>query len=423
MKLLTTLLAGFVFCTICMSTSAATYTIEIEPRVSGKNVPVQAGLSVGEKITVDQAKALEKTGLVLQPGNIPAQAVTSGFGDNVHFVTVYWIDPALEKGKTKKYQVVQAKKTDRPAFVFKDVKDKLGEHRDLYHGDQPVLRHAFLKYNPDDHFNTYKHFHHLYGFHGEGLITNGPGAIEDHKKARYPHHRGLYIGWSKTKTKAGQYDWWHCRNVSIRHRSHDKNHGYNFAGPVVAQSISYADWCDPEGKPIIKEKRRVTVWRIADGMLALDFGFGLDSGYKGGDVEFNGDPQHAGFQFRPHNDVTKSHSQYIRQASASGGKGDVWKDCRWIANQFTVKDNKYVVVHMDHSSNPGTIDGRTVYSTRNYGRFGAYAPHTIKDGSSLLLSYRVLVIDPKKHTDLSVKHLESLYQQWLHQPRTSMSPG
>lgn len=421
MKLLTNLLAGIVLCTICTMAQAGPLSVTVEPQVSGKLVPVTAGISLNEQFTAAQATALAKTGAVLMPGDIPAQVVTSGFGDNVQSATLYWIDPSLEKGKAKTYKIEAAKKPAAASFMFKEVKDDLGEHRDLYHGKQPVLRHAFLKYNPKDHFNTYKHFHHLYGMHGEGLITNGPGAIPDHKKAQYPHHRGLYIGWSKTKTKAGGYDWWHCKNVSIRHKSFDPNHGKNFAGPIAAQSVSHASWCDPKGEPLVKEKRRVTIWQIADGMVALDFGFDINSGFGGGDVEFNGDPQHAGFQFRPHNDVSKSKATYIRQATASGGKGDVWQTCHWIANQFSVKDNPYIVVHMDHNKNPGTVDGKTVYSTRNYGRFGAYAPHSIKEGKSLLLTYRVLVIDPKKHTDKSVEHFENLYQQWLNPPVTKVS--
>jgi len=143
----------------------------------------------------------------------------------------------------------------------------------------------------------------------------------------------------------------------------------------------------------------------------MDFHFKLES--AGGDVELNGDPQHAGFQFRPRDSVVRSKAKYIRPQSASGGKGDVWQNTPWCVNQFTIEDKPYAVMHMDHPKNPGTVDGRTVYSTRNYGRFGAYAPHTLKADAPLQFNYRILVIDPQQHKDLSVAHFDAMHAGWV----------
>lgn len=286
-------------------------------------------------------------------------------------------------------------------FWFKSEDD--GLHRDLYLGDRPVWRHAYLKYDPNNHFDTYKHFHHLYGMHGEGIITNGPRTVPDPKKIRYPHHRGLYIGWSKTRSASGQNDFWHCRTVTIRHQDYDKD--AEFVGPVAARTVSTANWTDKSGKAIVIERRQVTAWNIGKGATLMDLQFTLKA--NDGDVELNGDPQHAGFQFRPHNSATGV--SYTRPASASGGKGDVWKTTPWVVNQFKVGEHTYAVMHMDHPKNPGTHDNRTVYSTRGYGRFGAYAPHKLPADSPLTFHYRILVLDPTVHKNLSAEHFDAAH--------------
>src|SRR4051794_39079497 len=70
-------------------------------------------------------------------------------------------------------------------------------YRDLLFNDQPIYRHM-TKYDPADRENTNKPFHHLYGMHGEGFMTKGPGGFET-------HHRGLFLGFT---TPAGNF--WAC---------------------------------------------------------------------------------------------------------------------------------------------------------------------------------------------------------------------
>jgi hypothetical protein len=403
-------------CMICINASTATavLTVVVESQgVARTNSPTNAGMTV-KPGDVKLLETLAAKGIVLQPGNVPAQLVLTKVGDAVQTANVYWIEPSLKAGAKKTYTIEAAAAKASASFSHKDVEG--GLHRDFYFGGKPVVRHAFLKYDKADHFTTYKHFHHLFSRDGKSLITNGPGSIPDYKKARYPHHRGLYIGWSKTSQDGKSYDFWHCtKDVSVRHKRF--NESKNFEGPIVARSESHAEWTGAQGNVVVKEKRRLTMWQVKPGVMVLDFSFALDVPFGGKDVNLNGDPQHAGFQFRPHNDVTKSHAKYIKPATASGGKGDVWKTTPWVANQFEVKGEKYVVVHMDHKGNPGTVDGRTVYSTRNYGRFGAYAPHKLASGKSSAFAYRVMLIDPNEQKDLSVATIGSWYKDFVTSPR------
>jgi hypothetical protein len=242
----------------------------------------------------------------------------------------------------------------------------------------------------------------VYDFHGNGFITQG----NDGKQ--YPHHRGLYMGWSKTSMSGapGSYDTWHCtKGVAVKHDSFAGDRA--MAGPVLARSASIAKWVGGDGKLLVTEVREVTTWRVGDGApgaLVMDFDFSLTAGE--GDVKLDGDPQHAGFQFRAHGDVGASKAKYIYPASAKGKGGDVWEGCAWVTNTFKIKDHSYAVAYFDHPQNPGTKEGQTVFSTRNYGRFGAFAKHELKKGAPLGFHYRILVLDADKHSDLSVERFE-----------------
>ena len=252
--------------------------------------------------------------------------------------------------------------------------------RDLYHGERPIWRHM-TAFDASDRETTYKTYHHVYGFDGKGFITKGPGG-------KYTHHRGIYLGWSKTKTHKGQIDFWHVKGTkqqSVRHITyHDDKQVLEADKAVIA---SETHWIVDDGTAVVKDMRTVTSRLLDNGAVQLDFDIVIES--VEGEIELHGDPQHAGFQFRPVNEVTATKATYIRDVKASGGKGDVWKTCHWVINNFEVNGKGYHVLHMNHPDNPGD----TVYSTRNYGRFGAYAPHKIAAGDKLNLKYRLVISD------------------------------
>ena len=82
----------------------------------------------------------------------------------------------------------------------------------------------------------------------------------------YTHHRGLYVGWNRTKAGGKSFDFWHCsRGAHLRHvkfieKKADASHG---------TMTALIHWNDAEGKPVIAETRTITVhsdgakaWRI-----------------------------------------------------------------------------------------------------------------------------------------------------------------
>lgn len=244
--------------------------------------------------------------------------------------------------------------------------------RDCLVDGKPVWRHmnAYDDSSKERVHETYKTYHHVFGADGKSFITKGAGG-------KYTHHRGLFLGWSKTSTSGGaKGDWWHCKGVSLRLKE------YKDGGATAVN-----DWCNGKGEPVVRDTRKVTTTMLEGGNRQMDFDIEVTS--LDGDLKLNGDPQHAGFQFRAHDGVTSSHCKYVRPATAKTKGGDVWTGSPWMVGTFEHAGESYSVQHMQHPSNPKFDE--TVFSTRNYGRFGAYAPHDVKEGESLKLKYRILV--------------------------------
>jgi hypothetical protein len=283
-------------------------------------------------------------------------------------------------------------------------------YRELLFGDKPIYRYV-NKYDPADRDNTLKPFHHLYGLHREGYITKGPGGL-------YTHHRGIFFGF---KTQHG--DFWHCRDVLQQHQRYlpDREH----VDDKSARCAQVIDWIDKDSKPAVRDTRDVTVTRPSDDQVVLDFDITVEN-LRDEPLQLGGDPQHAGFQFRAHNDVSGADQKsgktgtatYLRPEGAQFTKNDEWLNCNWAACSFKVKGNPYTVVHMDHPSNPRPI----TYSTRPYARFGSYGPTTVDKDKPLKLRYRLILLDGKTHPNPTTAEFEKQYQDFKSKQTASAIP-
>ncbi|MGB7157245.1 MAG: DUF6807 family protein [Tepidisphaeraceae bacterium] len=344
---------------------------------------------------------------------IPAQIERTGTS-----TILRWIEPELLPGQVKTYQLVASENPPAGGFRFVD-----GDGwRDLAFDAKGFWRHM-NKYDPADHASTFKPFHHVYGLHDEGFITNGPGSEEWGAKGegiRFPHHRGLFFGYSKTPYG----DFWHGSNgVSQRHVKYDPSR--EFAGPVVAREAGICEWVAKDGKPVIRDTREVTAWRISDDGIVLDFDVTLES-LTGEAIPLGGDPQHAGFHFRAANEVGQApatqpgatpttrrgtgggNAIYTRPAGAVAKGNDVWAECPWVNCAFTIKGNPYSVSEMSSPTNPQP----TVYSTRPYGRFGAFFDgQQVAPDKPLKLKYRFIIRDGSTTPD--AKQLDAEYQDFV----------
>ena len=236
-------------------------------------------------------------------------------------------------------------------------------------------------------------------------LTNGPDGVDPYLRdqIRYPHHRGIYIGWNRLTFEGKRYDLWHMPQA---HQVHQKFLEQT-AGPVLARSTTLIHWNDTNdmnGKPIIVERRQTTVFRQSDPtVLLLDFHTELKA--IRGDVFLNGDPEHAGFQYRPHDAVAKGgpevKAKYLFHQDGIDPRKD--RDLPWVAMSYGLNSGRYSVLHMNHPDNPKT----TLYSAyRDYGRFGAFFTKELSEGQTLVLDYRIWVGKGElpERQDLSNRH-------------------
>ena len=265
------------------------------------------------------------------------------------------------------------------------------DYLDLLFDGRKVTRYmyAYDTSSPQRVFETYKPFHHVFDAQGQNLLTNGPDGMQPYLKDKilYPHHRGIFIGWSRLEFAGSRYDFWGMGGGAAQ--VHQK-FLEQIAGPVLARSTALIHWNDKNGQPIIAEQRQTTVFRQSDPAVLL---LEVRSQLKAirGDVFLNGDPEHAGFHYRAHNDVASGGKEvkaaYLFHNDGVDPKKD--KDLPWAAMSYRLNNQQYCVLHMNHPDNPKP----TIYSAyRDYGRFGAFFTHTIKSGESLKLCYRIWVV-------------------------------
>lgn len=208
------------------------------------------------------------------------------------------------------------------------------------------------------HAATCKVYHHVFAPDGR-LLTKGDGG-------QFPHHRGMFVGWNRTKCGAETFDFWH-----LDHGESQRFAGFRDAAelalPAGAQ-VAAIDWCAADGRPIVRELRGLAVTELADGAIVLHVRVRLATDRDR--VALDGDPQHSGQQFRALQRFADDGAEpvrYVRPDGATARGNDVWTGCDWIAAVLPLPDGPVTVLRVEAASNPGDVR----WSTRPYGRFGA----------------------------------------------------
>ncbi|MFO8013961.1 MAG: PmoA family protein [Phycisphaerae bacterium] len=264
------------------------------------------------------------------------------------------------------------------AFTLEDTP---GKHMDVLLDGKPVARYMVEHdtSSKERHHETYKPYLHILDPADGEPITKGPHG-------KYTHHRGLFIGWSKLACDGKRYDFWHMSGGDIVHQKFLKKE----AGPDEAVLTSLTHWITKDGKTVVVEARtmRFLPPPTDDGIVVVDFVSTLKA--PGEAVDLQGDPEHAGMQYRPHNGVAenKSAKYLFPKESITSGNVKNERDLPWAAETYELRGKTYSVQHMNHPSNPK----ETRYSAyRDYGRFGAFFEKEIPAGESLTVRYRILI--------------------------------
>lgn len=258
------------------------------------------------------------------------------------------------------------------------LQDQTGVHLDVLLDGRTVARYMYEydKSTPDKLGETYKPYLHVFDAEGKEPITKGPGG-------EFTHHRGIFIGWRKITFQGKDYDRWHMKGGEIIHQKFLSRQ----AGPEQAAFTSLTYWNDSEGKPFVEEERTMAFRRAPDvGRLFIDFTATLKA--TRGDVLLGGDPEHAGIQYRPANEVDRKTTIYVFPRENADARKNL--DYPWVGETYTLKGKRYSVVDFNHPQNPK----KTVFSAyRDYGRFGAFFVAPIKAGDSLKVMYRFLIAE------------------------------
>ncbi|MBW3598608.1 MAG: PmoA family protein [Planctomycetes bacterium] len=389
--------------------SAATVKVTVRGGEQAmENVPVRVAVDVPvdargvQTIKLKDQSGNEVVGQLTEPGLF---AENKGEGvRELHFVL-----PKIDKGAavTLKGELKEAEASG-PRFLWDATP---GKHADLRLGDKPVLRYMFEgvdESSKERREETYKVYHHVFDPAGERLVTKGPGGL-------FPHHRGVFYGFNKiTHDGDKQADVWHCRGGESQ--THEALLSQE-EGPVLGRHRVEIAWRGRDGEPFAVEQREMTVYNTPGGTL-IEFASRLES--ADGKVKLDGDPQHAGFQFRASQHVpdnTAKQTYYLRP----DGKGEPgsfrnWPQNKdhvnlpWNALSFVIDGQRYTCVYLDHPQNPKEAR----FSERDYGRFGSYFEAEIEGDTTLDLNYRLWL----QEGEMSVEDAAARSAKFVDPPQT-----
>ena len=243
----------------------------------------------------------------------------------------------------------------------------------------------------ETYHDTYKPFLHIIDPETGIKLTKGPGG-------QFTHHRGIFLGWNRLTTSEGRFDLWHMNKGIQIHQAFTSKR----LTPHDASFTSNIHWLIPDEKIVMAELRKMTFSH--DGrkntIAVVDLTTRLTSKV---DLELKGDPEHAGVQYRPANEVNKKATAYLFPEEKQNPRKDF--DLPWVNQYYELNDKGYSVTHMNHPDNPRP----TRYSAyRDYGRFGAFFTTSLEEGESLILHYRFVIRRGKPGTR------ESIQNEFLH---------
>jgi len=159
----------------------------------------------------------------------------------------------------------------------------------------------------------------------------------------------------------------------------------------------------------------MTAYNTPGGLL-IEFATRLES--VDGTIHLDGDPQHAGFQFRASQDVpdsTKGQTYYLRpDGRGEPGQFRNWPQSEghvnlpWNALSFVLGEQRYTCCYIDRPENPKEAR----FSERDYGRFGSYFQYELEEDNPLELNYRIWL----QEGEMEVADVQAISNAFVHRP-------
>ena len=266
--------------------------------------------------------------------------------------------------------------TAQADFTFADT---AGDHLDVLRDGKPVVRwqYAFDASTPERLHDTYKPYLHVMNAAGTEPITKGPGG-------EFTHHRGWFLGWSKITTPDGAtVDRWHMKGGNLV----QKKILSQTPGKDSASFSVLLHWQGPTEAPILSEERTFILHPApAPAYLLIEMRSEITA--LTGETSLNGDPEHAGLQFRPAGTIDKSLTSYVYPKPDADPHKD--RDYPWVIENFSLPGNRYSVALLNHPDNPKDAP---FSAYRDYGRFGGFFHTVVPAGGKCSLKARLLVAE------------------------------
>jgi hypothetical protein len=254
-----------------------------------------------------------------------------------------------------------------------DIKVTPNEAVDIFQDGKAVARFmtAHDVSTPDKRLETYKPYLHVFDSSGAMRLTKGPGF-------NFTHHRGIMLGFMKITVDGKTYDRWHMKGG---------DQVVTAINPTDDGFVAAIDWqgATAQDKPILTEQRAFEFTKpAAPFYLGIEMRSTLKPDH--GEAKIDGDPEHAGAQFRPSEKIDGTKTTYVYP-----GK-DVLihkvRDLTWVAEVFTIEGKTFTALLLNHPSNPKD----TAFSAyRDYGRFGAFPKGVATQESPFKLRYKWLI--------------------------------
>ena len=254
-----------------------------------------------------------------------------------------------------------------------DIKVTPNEAVDIFQDGKAVARFmtAHDVSTPDKRLETYKPYLHVFDSSGAMRLTKGPGF-------NFTHHRGIMLGFMKITVDGKTYDRWHMKGG---------DQVVTAINPTDDGFVAAIDWqgATAQDKPILTEQRAFEFTKpAAPFYLGIEMRSTLKPDH--GEAKIDGDPEHAGAQFRPSEKIDGTKTTYVYP-----GKDILIhkvRDLTWVAEVFTIEGKTFTALLLNHPSNPKD----TAFSAyRDYGRFGAFPKGVATQESPFKLRYKWLI--------------------------------
>ncbi len=258
------------------------------------------------------------------------------------------------------------------------IKDTAGQHLDILYGDKIVGRYMYA-FDKTKISETYKPYLHIFDADGKAPITKGTGGV-------FPHHRAIFVGWNKMTVGEKTYDRWHMPDGYQTHQKFLEQKA-DADSATITSLVHYN--AKGDGDPFLAEERTMTFRKPpAPAYVEIDVTSKLKP--VGEAVTLGGDPEHAGMQFRPANEVDTKQTTYLYPKEKADPHKD--RDYPWVGETFHLGDKDFSVVDLNSPKNPK----ETLFSAyRDYGRFCGFFKATIAKGEELTIGCRFIVIEGK----------------------------